>query len=125
MNNIAYVIRKNGKLLSGLFCEPLKFEATKPRDAYVYSIFDIAQDIATKQSAEVVTVVKINFPFGDWQIVGTHFKTYPENDLKIVVARAFKGETHAFRILTDNYKEWKGCYTQLPENFFSGGEHVA
>ncbi len=65
--NKAFVISKNGKLLSSLFCDPYAFEASKPRDAYVYINEQIAKDIATKQNAKLIEVYKPNFPFGDWE----------------------------------------------------------
>lgn len=65
----AYAISKNGKFLSSLFVTPLGFEATSLTDAYIYSVEQIARDIAQKQGAIVIEVYKPNAPFGDWKIL--------------------------------------------------------
>lgn len=61
-----WVIEKGNKLLSGIFSEPLQFTATNPRDAYVFSINQVARDIADNNGAILREVHKPRAPFGDY-----------------------------------------------------------
>jgi hypothetical protein len=52
-----WALKKNGKYLSGLFCDPLEFNATRTQDRYLYSVEQIARDVAAKAGAEVEEVL--------------------------------------------------------------------
>lgn len=49
-----YAIKKNGKYMGELF--PITFKATTTRDAYIYNVKQIAQDIASTQGGEIEEV---------------------------------------------------------------------
>lgn len=65
---MAFILKKNGKYLSHILCEPMKFEADGVRHSYVYVNDELAQATAKHQGAELVEVYKTNAPFGDWEI---------------------------------------------------------